>query len=278
MTIDDDALQLLLDSNPGDIRSLVRDLQVLADVCSDSIDKSSVTSQIALGTRDTSEEIFPGLEALYKARSCSESSSLIRMIDKSPDELVAWMTWNNPNILTEQQSIRRSAQALVGADQALPARFLNTAHRSWYWASHLSALSATCTRARPPTGRIFCSYPNFMRRGTQSIRTSIINRLANCSGASASSAREELLPIIRTAQLGDIEQFNFSQKLGFSAEEHAALCGLSITRRSTKELMERYSDAIELHEYEQEEQEIVEEIPTPEEVEEELDSAQRTLF
>lgn len=277
LAIDDDALQLLLDANPGDIRSLIRDLQVLADVCGGKIDKGSVTSQIALGTRDTSAEVFPGLESLYKARSSQEASSLIRSIDKSPDELVAWMTWNNPNVLNEKSAVRRSSKALVKADQSLPTRFQNTAHRSWYWASHLSALSATSTRVRPPTGRIFCSYPNFMRRGGQGIRSSILERLSKCSGSSGVSVREELLPILRAAQLDDVEQFNMSQRFGFSAEEHAAICGLSPTRRSTKELMERYSESMEqFPEQEDEPSPVIEE--TTIEQEEQTDSAQRTLF
>jgi len=276
ITIDSDALQLLIDANPGDIRSLVRDLQVLSNIGNDSIDKETVVTQIALGTRDTSEEVFPGLESLYRSRSSSAATKLIRNIDKSPDELVAWMAWNNPNVLNDKQSIRRSSQALSKADQVLPSRFLNTAHRSWYWASHLSALSATCTRQIPPTGRIFCSYPNFMRRGSHGVKSSVVERLSLCSGSSSFTTREELLPIIRASMFEKNNQFDLSIALGLSAEEHASICGLSLTRRSTKEMMENYSNKL------LSESEIIEDIAESseqeEEEEEEFNPTQRTLF
>ncbi len=274
ISIENDALQLLIDANPGDIRSLIRDLQVLSN-CSevDTIDKEGIISQIALGTRDTSEEVFPGLESLYRSRSSSEATNMIRNIDKSPDEMVAWMSWNNPNVLNEKQSIRRSSTALANADQALPARFLNTAHRSWYWASHLSALSAISTRKLQPTGRIFCTYPNFMRRGTQGIKNSIVERLAKCSGSSNHSVREELLPIIKASLFDEIDKFDLSISLGFSAEEHASICGLSLTRRSTKEMMEKYSDHLENDEDE------IEEISELSQTEQRnVTQIQRTLF
>ena len=113
----------------------------------------------------------------------------------------------------------------------------------------------------------------------------MINRLAEISGSSKSTVRDELLPIIstlhsETSSLGSIDDFSISMSLGLTGDEHAALCGLIKSRKSTKELVARYN-LIEsqqvitspiIVEAEEPENEIIEK------VEEKPNKGQRTLF
>ena len=84
---------------------------------------------------------------------------------------------------------------------------------------------------------------------------------------------------------GDPKRFEISLALGLSAEEHAALCNLPISRKSTKALIKAYEDAEEqwksplitsvleeLHE------ETESESTSEPEPNKKIDSAQRTLF
>ena len=41
------------------------------------------------------------------------------------------------------------------------------------------------------------------------------------------------------------EDFSISLALGLSPEEHAAICGLSVSHRTTKELLEKYAKELE---------------------------------
>ena len=47
--------------------------------------------------------------------------------------------------------------------------------------------------------------------------------------------------------IGDSTSFDLSIRLGFSAEEHASMAGLPLSRRSTKELMKSYNEALDAH-------------------------------
>ncbi|MEZ8113055.1 MAG: AAA family ATPase [Candidatus Poseidoniales archaeon] len=245
---DDSAVEELVKANPGDLRALVRDLQV---VCVDKevkLTTDAVRMQIAAGQRDISIEVFPGLDTLYRSRTAEEASTISRSIDKSPDDLMNWVHWNNASLFTDPKGIVRGARSLAQANKMFYGRFLNTAHRSTYWCSNLSALSASIANPTSLSGRIFPSYPNFLRRGSSYTRPTIIDRLASTCGANKSTVREEMMPILSVLlsaeeKVGDASDFTISLSLGLTAEEHASLAGLPLSRRSTKDLIADYNES-----------------------------------
>ena len=159
--------------------------------------------------------------------------------------MVAWISWNNAVVFTNQDAVRRGSGALAIADNLLTTRFRNTAHRSWYWSSNLAGLSASVTMPKPVEGRVFCSYPEFLRRGSAWVKRSVVDRLSETCGCSKKAVREELLPSLVAIQSENSEDFTISISLGLSPEEHAAICGLSLSHRSTKELLDRYAKELE---------------------------------
>ena len=81
-------------------------------------------------------------------------------------------------------------------------------------------------------------------------RPSIIEKLSLLSGTSKATTRDEFLPALmllgrEDSPLGDANDFQTSLRIGLTAEEHAALCGLAASRRSTKELVKTYKEAEE---------------------------------
>jgi replication factor C large subunit len=246
-TADPGAIDEIINNNPGDLRALVRDLQVMCNLSEGNITKSLVLENIETGVRDTSVEIFPGLDLLYRSRTAEKAVKVSRNLDKSPDDLVAWVSWNNGVVMNDYNSIRRGSTSLAVADQLLTSRFRNTAQRSWYWGSNLATLSASVTSSKAIEGRIFCSYPAFLRHGSAWVKRTVIKRLAETCGCSQKTVREELLPSLVAMQDPSGEDFSLSHSLSLSPEEHVAICGLNATHRSVKSLMEKYS--LEMEEF-----------------------------
>jgi len=281
---DTPAVEALISSNPGDLRALVRDLQVICASSKNSIDKNAVVEYVESSERDVSVEVFPGLAKLYKSRTSQDAIKLGISIDKSPSELLNWIHWNNPSIFTDKIAIDRGNKALCQSSKMLMAMYENTAHRSWYWSSQISGLAASVVNQKDMPEKLFPSYPNFLRRGASQGRNSIINRLTEITGASKSSVREELLPLLislhsETSEVGNVDDFAISIDLGLTGDEHAALCGLPKTRKSTKELVARYN-LIETEQKQTIEATAIKEIDDSEIIKNETKSnkGQRTLF
>tara|TARA_B100001248_G_scaffold262142_1_gene256319 strand:- start:758 stop:2275 length:1518 start_codon:yes stop_codon:yes gene_type:complete len=240
------AVEAIVANNPGDLRALVRDLQVICSSEHKSIDEQAVMEYVRTAERDVSVEVFPGLAKLYQSNSALDAIKLGISIDKSPSELLNWIHWNNPSIFTNKIAINRGNTALCQASKMLMAMYENTAHRSWYWSSQISGLAASVVNQEKLPGKLYPSYPNFLRRGSSQGRSTIINRLTEITGASKSSVREELLPLLislhsEASEVGSVDHFAISIDLGLTGDEHAALCGLPRTRKSTKELVARYN-------------------------------------
>ena len=111
-------------------------------------------------------------------------------------------------------------------------------------------------------------------------RPSIIEKLSSLSGTSKATTREEFLPALmllgrEDSPLGDVNNFETSLQIGLTAEEHAALCGLAASRRSTKELVKAYKlaqeeyQSLKSQEVKRKEVKVESELPAPVETHEE---------
>lgn len=285
-----DAIESLIDGNHGDLRALVRDLQVLSTGSVSSLTKDLVAEHLEAGLRDVTTEVFPGMENLYRSRTAKEAVQLGRTIDKQPSDLMNWVHWNNSSLFADD-SIKTASKALIVADKSVESRYRDLAHHSSYWTLHLSSLSASVANSKPIEGRIYASYPHYLRRSGSWTRPAIITHLSEISKTSKSTVRREFLPLLSALSredsvIGDPNSFAISLSLGLSSQEHATLCNMPVSRKSTKAMMKAFDEA------EQElkapmESEVVEEL-TVEEPEKEvevvtveepkIDSAQRTLF
>lgn len=284
-----DAIDVLVDGNHGDLRALVRDLQVLTSGGIEKLEAVSVRQHLDAGLRDMTTEVFPGMESLYRSDSASDAVTIGRNIDKQPSDLMNWVHWNNASLF-DVVAMRRGSNALTLADRSVESRYRDLAHRSSYWTLHLSSLSASVANTTALPSRIYPSYPNYLRRSGSWMRPAIINHLADISKTSRSTVRREFMPLLSVLHqenpvFGDPKRFEISLALGLSAEEHAALCNLPLSRKSTKALIKEYEDAEEqwkspiINSVLEVLDDVVETEPEPEQQPEpKRDSAQRTLF
>ena len=286
----DDAIESLIQGNHGDLRALVRDLQVLSTGSVSSLTKNQVTEHLEAGVRDVTTEVFPGMENLYRSRTAEDAVQLGRTIDKQPSDLMNWVHWNNSSLFSND-SIEKASKALIVADKSVESRYRDLAHHSSYWTLHLSSLSASVANSKPLEGRIYASYPHYLRRSGSWTRPAIISHLSDMSKTSKSTVRREFLPLLSALSredsvVGNPNDFSISLSLGLSSQEHATLCNMPVSRKSTKDMMKAFDEA------EQKWKEpiiaqIIEELPVEEPIEEvveesieepTIDSAQRTLF
>jgi replication factor C large subunit len=283
-----DAIESLIQGNHGDLRALVRDLQVLSTGSVSSLTKNQVTEHLDAGVRDVTTEVFPGMENLYRSRTAEEAVQLGRTIDKQPSDLMNWVHWNNSSLFSNN-SIQMASKALVVADKSVESRYRDLAHHSSYWTLHLSSLSASVANSKPLEGRIYASYPNYLRRSGSWTRPAIISHLSDMSKTSKSTVRREFLPLLSALSredsvIGDPNDFAISLSLGLSSQEHATLCNMPVSRKSTKAMMKAFDEAEQkwkepiVAQIIEPAEEPVEEVAEPAVEEPTIDSAQRTLF
>ena len=285
-----DAIESLIEGNHGDLRALVRDLQVLSTGSVSSLTKEQVKEHLEAGVRDVTTEVFPGMENLYRSRTAKEAVQLGRTIDKQPSDLMNWVHWNNSSLFSND-SIEKGSKALIVADKSVESRFRDLAHHSSYWTLHLSSLSASVANSKPLEGRVYASYPHYLRRTGSWTRPAIISHLSDMSKTSKSTVRREFLPLLSALSredsvIGNPNEFAISLSLGLSSQEHATLCNMPVSRKSTKAMMKAFDEA-EQKWKEPIVAQIIEDLLPEEEIEEvieapaeepKIDSAQRTLF
>ena len=259
-SIDPGALESLIEDNPGDLRALVRDLQAICAIEEGHIDIEAVSSLTEVSVRDSQIDIFKAMREVYKSKSGKEAGLVLMSSDKDPDDLISWFSWNNQTVF-DSETLAQISNAMCLADRALATKFINRAFRSWYWGSVLTSQAAVSYQARDPNSDPYIGYPDFLRRGSESWRTStVVSHISEDLGASKASVREDLWPsllAIHEENLGaNPEDFTVSKHLGLEAVGHLALHGIPRNRKIATKIIEMYDS--ELEEVPSEEIQIVE--------------------
>lgn len=276
-SIDPGALEVLLEGNPGDLRALVRDLQAICAIEEGHIDLESVTSLTEVSVRDSQIDIFKAMRKVYKSNSGKDAGLVLMSSDKDPDDLLAWFVWNNQTVF-DTDTLARISNAMCMADRALATKFINRAFRSWYWGSVLTSQAAVSYRARDPNSDPYIGYPDFLRRGSESWRTStVVGQMSKDLGASKASVREDLWPsllAIHEEHLGaEPEDFTVSKHLGLEATGHLALHGIPRNRKKAAKLIKMFDSDLE-EEFDDEIKVVEEPVST---LDDESDSTQFSL-
>ncbi|MDP7659044.1 MAG: AAA family ATPase [Candidatus Thalassarchaeaceae archaeon] len=247
-SMDPEAVEALIEGNPGDLRALIRDLQAVCANSDRNIDLATVKSLSEISERDSQIDVFKALREVYKSRSGKEANRLLMNSDKDPDEMLAWFAWNNQSVFAGK-TLSEISNAMLLADRALATKFTNRAYRSWYWGSVLTSQAAVSGDLKDPASDQYIAYPNFLRRGNEAWRTaSVIERVAEDLGSSKASVREDLWPnilAVHDKELGgEPNNFSLAKRLNLSGEEHLALHGIPKSRKEAKIILKAFDDAI----------------------------------
>ena len=243
--VDPESLEAIIDDNPGDLRALVKDLQSLSTTSGNHISLSSVRDLSGASERDSQVSVFNALRKVYTENSGVRALDAMVNSDKDPDELLAWLSWNNQSIM-DGHSLSIIAKAMCSADSYLATKFSNRAFRSWYWGSALP-VQAAVSHSNPRPEEVFVSFPDFLRRGGESWRTSeLIRRISEALESSNSSVREDLWPYLLAAHDkelgGSPNEFSVAKKFGLSVDDHLALHGIPKTGKIAKEIVESFDN------------------------------------
>ncbi len=249
VTYDKIALDRLANANPGDFRSVVRDLQMICEGGVDHVDMRSVDEQIARGVRDTQLAVFEGVSEIYRTNTSKDAHDIVMNLDITPNQFVNWASMNNKGIQTGREVLLSGIRTLSKADHALSITFLNRAYRSWYWAGALAAHSTTPPGMEPLEKKPFLLTPSSGINYSSMRRKSMMSKLANTCGCSEQAAKEDLYPSLSAIHEGGNippERFDISQRLGLDASEHLMLHGLKKSLKSSKELADNYSKSTQV--------------------------------
>jgi len=247
-SMDPEAVEALIEGNPGDLRALIRDLQAVCANSDKNIDLTTVKSLSEISERDSQIDVFKALREVYKSRSGKEANRILMNSDKDPDEMLAWFAWNNQSVFAGK-TLSEISNAMLLADRALATKFTNRAYRSWYWGSVLTSQAAVSGDLKDPASDQYIAYPNFLRRGNEAWRTaSVIEKMAENLGSSKASVREDLWPnilAVHDKELGgEPNNFSLAMRLNLSGEEHLALHGIPKSRKEAKIILKAFDDAV----------------------------------
>ena len=240
-------LDILLEGNPGDLRSLLKDLQACAKLSrSRMIQRETVVQIAATSRRDVSLDVFQSLNDAYTAESGHAAYEALRTSDKDPRECLAWLSWNNQSIMLE--ALPRISSGMVLGDRALASTYKSTAHRGYYWSMALAAQSLGAAGQRGSRQRL--TYPDFLRLGSESWRRGdIAERLSDIFHTSRSSAKEDLFPLLLASMSGrtgfEEESIDLSIRLGLAVEDHLALNGIRPSSAQGKRLAKAFEERMD---------------------------------
>ncbi len=254
-SMDPEAVEVLIEGNPGDLRALIRDLQAVCATSSEHIDVATVRALSEVSVRDSQIDVFNALREVYKSNSGKTANSLLMNSDKNPDEMIAWFAWNNQSVF-ESGTLANISHAMLLADRALATKYTNRAYRSWYWGSVLTSQAAVSGIRKDPGTDPYLAYPNFLRRGGEVWRrSSVIENLAKDLGTSKASVREDLWPnllAVHDRNLGgEPNDFSISMQLGLSGDDHLSLHGIPKSRREAKKILAAFDESLPTDDWEE---------------------------
>ena len=250
--MDPEALEALIDGNPGDLRALVSDLQAVCTLKQGHIDLAAVVELSEVAERDSQIDVFRALKEVYQSGSGKEASGILLASDKDPDEMLAWFVWNNQTVF-DSEVLARISPAMCMADRSLATKYTNRAFRSWYWGSSLSSQAAVSYPAIDGASDPFIAYPNFLRRGGEAWRSSnVVELLSEGLGTSKASIREDLWPnllaVHESTLGGEPGEFVVAKHLGLPGEAHLALHGIPRSRREARRILDDFDSDEDGHE------------------------------
>ena len=193
---EDDALEQIAETNSGDLRGAVNDLQALAEGR-----KKLAAENVVTGERDTTEGIFDYLDVLIKEAGAQEALEASYDVDETPDDLVNWIEDNMPKDYHGEE-LAVAYDFLANADKWL-GRVRETQNYSyWRYAGDNMTAGVAAARREDKGGWTRYGPPSYWSKlgrtsGTRDKRDYIARKIAEANGVSMSAARREILPHLR---------------------------------------------------------------------------------
>jgi replication factor C large subunit len=192
---DDDAIESLAKKNAGDLRSAVNDLQALAQT-----DKRLTADDVVTGDRDRKDGVFDFLDDLIKTGSPKEVRDAAMGVDETPDSLINWIDDNMPKDYSGAE-LSKAYEFLVNADKWLGRVRATQNYSYWRYANDNMTAGVAASRNGTKSGWTRYGPPSYWRKlgsskGKRNKRDYIAQKIADVSGVSMSTARNEVMPFL----------------------------------------------------------------------------------
>jgi replication factor C large subunit len=190
---DSEALEQIAETNSGDLRGAVNDLQALAEGKDRLVPEDVVTSE-----RDTTEGVFDYLDTVIKNAGPQEALEASYDVDETPDDLINWIEDNMPKDYHGEE-LTVAYEFLANADRWL-GRVRETQNYSfWRYAGDNMTAGVAAARREDKGGWTRYGPPSYWSklgrsRGTRDKRDYIARKIAEANGVSMSTARRKIMP------------------------------------------------------------------------------------
>ncbi|WP_232686123.1 replication factor C large subunit [Halobacterium zhouii] len=192
---EDAALDAIAEQNSGDLRSAVNDLQALAEET-----ELLTEDDVVMGDRDRSEGIFDFLDDAIKHLSAQEALEASYDVDETPDDLINWVEDNVPKDYHGEE-LATAYEFLSNADVWLGRVRATQNYSYWRYATDNITAGVAAARQNDHGGWTRYGAPSYWRklgssRSTREKRDYVARHIAETSGCSMSTARNEVLPFL----------------------------------------------------------------------------------
>jgi replication factor C large subunit len=194
---EDDALDAIAETNSGDLRGAVNDLQALAE----STEKLTA-EDVVTGNRDRTTGIFDFLDALIKEEDAEGALRASYDVDETPDDLINWIEDNVPKDFHGPE-LADAYDNLANADRWLGRVRATQNYTYWRYAGDAMTAGVAASRHESKGGWTRYGPPSYWSklgrsRATRDKRDYVARKIATTSGISMASARREVMPFLAT--------------------------------------------------------------------------------
>jgi len=184
-----DALDRIAETNDGDLRSAVNDLQAAAEG-----DRRLTVDDVVTGDRDRSLDVFPFLDAVLKEESAEEAIQSAYRVDETPDDLTKWIAENVTKVY-DGAELARAYDHLADADRWLGRVRASQEYGYWRYATDALAGGVAASRDGSKGGWTRFARPQFWP-SSDSTADEVVRKVADRGGFSVATARREVLPFL----------------------------------------------------------------------------------
>ena len=186
---DADALDRIAETNDGDLRSAVNDLQAAAEG-----DRRLTVDDVVTSDRDRSLGVFPFLDVVLKEESAAEAIQSAYRVDETPDDLTKWLAENVPKVY-DGAELARAYDHLSNADRWLGRVRASQEYGYWRYATDALAGGVAAARDGSKGGWTRFSRPQFWP-SSDGTADEVVQAIAERGGFSIATARREVLPFL----------------------------------------------------------------------------------
>ena len=184
-----EALDAIAETNSGDLRGAVKDLQAAAEGRDAITEDDVVTSE-----RDKSMDIFPFMDAVLKEESAKEALEASYRVDETPDDLTKWIEDNMLDVYDAEEAAL-AYDFLANADVWLGRVRATQNYSYWRYAGDNTAAGVAAARKGTKGGWTRYGRPQFWPSSDKTA-DEVCQQIAERSGTSIAIARRAVLPFL----------------------------------------------------------------------------------